>query len=309
MANKKISNWQEYIDMLNMSKANNKAEIASINQKAMSSVDNYRKALGLEGSGAGASINSQIGTAQAQALAQANAQNQANIESAKRNYTDSMTEAYQQLLANGSYQEAEDWRKNNVDESGLAYGTESVWDAYRTAYGNTWQNDKKYQIEALQEEINNNNLNNAQKTQASSIINRLSGATTKEEYDSLLEEYKNVLGTGGSYSNLNTDLIDNKDFDITSLPVADANKVDSDQYRYAKTIIDNADKLPNGSIVNFNYGQGNALIYVYENGKWRQISNKDFMSNLGKYYNSKNMYSYKSKKDLEALGIDTSQWK
>lgn len=304
MANKKLNTWKDYQNMLKMSKMNMQAEIASINQKAMSGIENYRKALGLQGSGAGASVNAQLGTAQAQALAQANAQSQINEQNARQNYTNSMTEAYQNLLANGSYKDAEAWRKANVDESGLTPGTNAIWEAYQKASGTTWDNDKQYQIQSLQEQINSGTLNKNQQTEANAIINQLSGAQTQQEYDSLLEQYKNVLGVSNGASNITG--INPTTFDVTSLPVNDAGNPNREQYKFTTAITQAGANLPNGTIINMNYGQGNPLFYVFENGQMRKINLAEAVE-LAEGNNYK-IYDHKNKEELKALGVNVT-WK
>lgn len=307
MANKKLGTWKDYQNMLKMNKMNMQAEIASINQKAMSGIENYRKALGLQGSGAGESVNAQLGVAQAQALAQANAQNQINEENARQSYSNSMTEAYKNLLETGSYKDAEAWRKANVDESGLAPGTNAIWEAYQKASGSTWDNDKQYQIESLREQINSGTLDKNQQYEANSIINQLSGAQTQQEYDSLLERYKDVLGVANGASNITG--IEPSTFDVSTLPVNDAGNPNKEQYKFATAITQAGANLPNGTIINMNYGQGANRydqLFIFENGKMRKISFAEAMAYSDK--NGSQIYGYKDKEKLKALGVNIT-WK
>lgn len=299
MANKKLGTWKDYQNMLKMNKMNMQAEIASINQKAMSGIESYRKALGLQGSGAGESVNAQLGVAQAQALAQANAQNQINEENARQSYSNSMTEAYKNLLATGSYKDAEAWRKANVDESGLAPGTNAIWEAYQKASGSTWDNDKQYQIESLREQINSGTLDKNQQYEANSIINQLSGAQTQQEYDSLLERYKDVLGVANGYSNIAKDL-DPSTFDVSSLDVADAQKVGSKQDLYASAIMDayKRNPFPDGTAIELNYGNvENSQIAYFENGRMRLITQAE----LDKLIKEKKTYGKLTFRDVDKL--------
>lgn len=245
--------FKKYQNLLKSNQANLKAELGAIRDKSMATSENYLKQLGLQGSGVGQTAQAQMNTNYSNAIANLNAQNQASEQAWKEDYTNKMTNAYQNMIERGaSYSDLKKFESEHIaDNNVLTPGTNSYINALRESSGATLENEKIYNNELLSE-LYANESDNIQKSHLSSIQDKLKNAS-EEQYS----DYSEII------KQLSNGYITAKDALGTML------KLDAKR-KYG----DFADMKNNGKVMQKN-GQ-----YYYNNGGYVQVISKEHFDKI-----------------------------
>ena len=247
--------WQNFLNNVNLSTANSKAELSAVNNRTNSYVDNYLKSLGLSGTSAGTSQMALNGATLQNAYTNLNQNANDYIDTQRDKNTEYLDAEYQAAVNNGATSDELQAILNKYDDDSITAGYKNYLNS-QAVEEIDWENDKATTISALNSQLENSDLTDYQKAQIRTLLGKLEDTTSSDSYNTLVSEYEDVI----------------KDASSTGTTVSDAEalaKVDSGNY----TKVYDLNDLPNDT-------------FVFDGGNIK-TNGEDFKS-----FNIKNGYQY-----------------
>lgn len=247
--------WQNFLNNVNLSTANSKAELSAVNNRTNSYVDNYLKSLGLSGTSAGTSQMALNGATLQNAYTNLNQNANDYIDTQRDKNTEYLDAEYQAAVNNGATSDELQAILNKYDDDSITSGYKNYLNS-QAVEEIDWENDKATTISALNSQLENSDLTDYQKAQIRTLLGKLEDTTSSDSFNTLVSEYEDVI----------------KDASSTGTTVSDAEalaKVDSGDY----TKVYDLNDLPNDT-------------FVFDGGNIK-TNGEDFKS-----FNIKNGYQY-----------------
>lgn len=275
--NSKIESTNELIKAYMQNSKNSisaKANAELAQQNAVNGTAAYLKAAGLSGQGIAESTIADVNKNYANAMAGIEAQENENNSNAQNSYLEALKQANSErqsrLDAKESAEEEREYQKSLIEDQ-RAYDEKKenqgiYYEMLNTDYSSILSFDDKGNIISVDENALENYKNLAEQYHSEDKISDVQYDSAIKLYQEALKEEEKRLDKAVSDGGIIASKATEADFGN----YFDSGKVGSKQSTYVNAIIKAAKegKIPDGTIINFNYGMGVINNFEYRNGVW-----------------------------------------
>lgn len=275
--------YDQYRLQLDKNKLSAQNELNKATSKSRTYMDNYLKALGLQGSGVGATANAQLGSNYASQMAQINADYNAQKLGLEQDYINQQkTEAQNVLSGLNTNKDINNYLDSIKNTSSYDYAKNIAQGKITANEQASFENEKQKNLSQVYSQMEGLESTSPQYKELQNLATEIEYSqdsnSLKGIYDSYLQAQQEA-----STSNFNTLVSeygissDDKGLDNSTMKSTDfgkffrGDKPGSNQSKYANAVIKagKEGKIPNGTTIDMNYGAGNNnAIFMYYDGKW-----------------------------------------
>lgn len=276
----------EQYDNLQKNTATAKNEAYQAQQQALKYSDNPLKQYGLANQGYAEGVEKNINNNYMNNITGINAnkaQQENDILKAYNNTIDAVDSQAKSDLWNTvssmDYATANKYMQNELAKGNITQADIDTINKDREVYGMDWTSDR---YNSMMDLINQANSANDQSTklQYLEMANKLQNAQNESEYQNILNEMESNIKNQAVYQGI-----------ASTGNIAAANATESDfgdfmgsgnsdlkQSKYVNAMINAAKsgQLPEGAVVDMNYGAGSGKYYMYKSGVWTEVDKDTF---------------------------------
>lgn len=292
--------YDQYRLQLDKNKLSAQNELNKATSKSRTYMDNYLKALGLQGSGMGASANAQLGSNYASQMAQINADYNTQKLGLQQDYINSQKSEARDVLSG---------LNTNTDINNYLNslkGTDAYEYANNIAQGKitannqaSFENEKQKNLAQLYTQMQGLDSTSDEYKELQNLATEIEYSQDSNALQNLYNTYlesQNTLQTQMEEENaINNEIAENgyaNNFSVKNAKpeyfgkFAGSKNSNSTQSKYVNAILEASKNgtLKDGVIINFNYGIGKPTLYKYDktNGTWTYTVNNN---DVKEYYN------------------------